>query len=322
MNDKLDLGIPEKALFRSEVQSAIREVDYRTGLSRFRPSRFYLGRGDLRPLGIDAILHVGYKFGDSHDHKLELLDTGKKSYSDLVTIIEAVTYADPEQLRVMRIDLCADVPGVPVLWFQPRVRVKYKRFANEIGQLKYERIGRGGIETLTAGKRPNLIRIYDKVAESKEQFRKILRKYSRDSESPTFENEFGFPENAIVTRVERQFGGDRIPECLNTFAKLPRAPEFNPFTSIEIIDGRGSRVPTIAECGGLTEWVIGTRYRELRDEMGMQQFRAFLNRHSQGNASRIIEKYSRFFAAGDDDCLDVGRIFSIYRQSAVRQLSA
>lgn len=227
MFDWIATRLPEHSLFRTEIQNFIRDIDYKTGLTRFKPSRFYMGRGDLRPLGIDALLHVGYKFGETHDHKLEILDAGKKCYSELVGIIEAVTYADPEQLEVIRLDLCADVPGVPVLWFQPRVRVKYKRFANEIGELKYEKIGQAGIETLTAGKRPNLIRIYDKVAESRVQFRKLLRRCSKDSELPNFEKEFGFPEDAVLTRVERQFGGDRIPEALNRFGKLSRAPDFN-----------------------------------------------------------------------------------------------
>ena len=135
---------------------------------------------DLRPVGIDALLHYGLKRkeGDPHEgeHKLELLDTGTKSYSGIVAEIEGTVESAIDDLDVMRIDLCADLYEVPVEWFLPRVRVKFKRVAYEMGILKYQKIGKAGIQTITAGKRPNIVRIYDKVAEYSEQLRRLKRK--------------------------------------------------------------------------------------------------------------------------------------------------
>jgi hypothetical protein len=64
---------------------------------------------------------------------------------------------------------------------------------------------------------------YDKVAESKMQFRKMKRKANKDADELDFEKEFGFPEDAVLTRVERQCGGGRIPEEVSTFGQLSRA---------------------------------------------------------------------------------------------------
>jgi hypothetical protein len=251
MIDKLDLRVPRSASFRPEVHKLIREIDYCRNTLRVRPTPYYAGVADLRPeLGIEAVLHAYCKNSDSHDHKLEIIDTGKKGYSDLAAVVEAVFDGNPESYGIMRIDLCADVPDVPVLWFLPRTRVKFKRYGNEIGDLKYGKIGQGTVETIMAGKRPNVFRFYDKVAESKMQFKKMLRKQSPDSDPLDFEAEFGFSPDSVLTRVERQFGGGRIPEGIDTFSKLHRLADYNPFDTLEILTGLAHR-PAIEQCSGI-----------------------------------------------------------------------
>jgi len=217
--------------------------------------------------------------------------------------------------------LCADLHGTPMDWFLHRSRVKFKRIAHEIGQFKYQRIGKAGIQTLSAGKRPNMVRFYDKVAEYKEQLRRMQRKRSSDAEELTLEGEFGVPANAVITRVERQFGGQRLPRIIDTFGKLSSLPEFNPFTNIEIRSGTGAKVPTIEECG-LDMWLTGTRLREMRDEMGEQQFRRFLSKNSTGNQSRYLKRYADFLQPEGDNLLTSGTLYETYRDSVIKQLSA
>jgi hypothetical protein len=53
----------------------------------------------------------------------------------------------------------------------------------------------------------------------------------------TLMSEFGVSEQATITRVERQFGGGRIPQVIDTFGELAKLPDFNPFTKIEVING-------------------------------------------------------------------------------------
>ena len=141
----------------------------------------------------------------------------------------------------MRIDLTADVPEIPVEWARQSIRFKFKRTEREHGEIKYGLIGRGKVETITAGSRPNVFRIYNKVAESKMQFRKMQRKQSHDSDPLDFEKEFGFRETDTVTRFERQCGGKGIPPQLGTFAmRRPKrnsctASKWFPRSSIRII---------------------------------------------------------------------------------------
>ena len=132
----------------------IREVNYATGAGFLRKSLHYAGIGDLRPFGIDGLLHYHYKRGNRGNHKLEMLNTGTKPYSALAALVDAVIDGPSDPLEVMRVDLCADVPGVPVSWFHPRLRIRYKRMSHQIGPLKYEIIGKAGNGDDQRGKTP------------------------------------------------------------------------------------------------------------------------------------------------------------------------
>ena len=320
MIDKLDLRIPGHAFFTDEVGRFIREIDYAGGNLRMKPSRYYAGIADLRPMGIDALLHVHYRFREPHDNKLEILDVGKKSYSEIVQLIQTVTPVDADELGVMRLDLCADVHNVPVMWFQPRARFEFKRFAREDGELKYAQLGNDGVQTLTAGKRPNVFRIYDKPAECRMQYQRLIRKRPADAPELDFQHEFGFAPDAVITRIERQMGGRDVAP-IPTFADIPRLPEFNPFNRLQIVAGENHVPPTVEEAG-LSDWLTGTRISQLAHEMGMQQFRRWLNRVSGGNASRMLDKYARYLPCADEDGITAERVYAIYRESTKQQLAA
>ena len=80
MIDKIECRLSMTATFRPEIQKLLRQIDCATGNRFMRSSRFYIGVGDLRPLGIDALLHYHCKQGNKGAHKLEMLDTGSKPY--------------------------------------------------------------------------------------------------------------------------------------------------------------------------------------------------------------------------------------------------
>ena len=325
MIDKLELRLPRVTLFRPAVREFLAESRHFKKSSRTMGSGRYEWVTNLRPIGIDALLHYSLKREEKDPHegesKLELLDTGKKGFSDLVVQIDETVECTPDDLDIMRIDLCADIHQVPVQWFLGRTRVKFKRIANEIGVPKYQRIGKAGIETISAGKRPNIVRVYDKVAECKDQLRKLQRKRSRDADELTLEREFGISENAVITRVERQFGGQRIPREIDCFGRLSRLPEFNPFTNIEIRNGTGANIPTIEECG-LDTWLSGDSLHRRQNEMGEQQFRRWLSKYSNGNAARYLKKYADFVQPDGDNVLTTETIFRTYRDSVMKQLAA
>jgi hypothetical protein len=224
-------------------------------------------------------------------------------------------------MGIMRIDLTADVKDVPVDWFKQHARFKFKRTEREYGEVKYEMIGRGEVETIMAGNRPNVFRIYNKVAESQVQFRRMQRRQNMDAEPLEFEKEFGFKDTDTLTRVERQCGGARIPVELQTFGSLHRAPDYNPFQTLEIVSSGLPTLPTPEECEGIDYFKgLGMHYKS--KEIGMQEFRKLLNRQSDGNAARTIQKYRRFFPDGREKSISNREIFEVYRSSVIRQLSA
>lgn len=325
MIDKLDIRLPRVTQLRSEPREFILESRYHENSSRTLKSGRYEWVTDLRPVGIDARLNYSLKREENDPHegesKLEIFDAGTKHFSELAAVIERTIEGSIDDLELMRIDLCVDVHEVPVDWFLSRTRVKFKRFSHEMGQLKYSRIGKAGIETIAAGKRPNMVRIYDKVAEYKEQIKRLNRKRSYDAEEATLKSEFGVSDRATITRVERQFGGGRLPQGIDVFGKLAKLPDFDPFTNIEIVNGTASKVPTRNECG-FDEWMKGTFLRQRQDEMGRQQFNRWLSVESSGNGPRYRKKYAAFLEPHVDDRLTTDTLFSAYRESVTKQLAA
>ncbi len=325
MIDKLECRLPRLTLFRPTVREFMLESRFFENSSRTMGSGRYAWVTNLGPVGIDALLHYGLKRpeNDPHEgeHKLELLDTGTKTYSGLVGQIEGTIEGPVDDLELMRIDLCADLYEVPVEWFLSRLRVKFKRVAYEMGNLKYQRIGKLGIQTITAGKRPNIVRIYDKVAEYAEQLKKRKRKQSFDADEISLKTEFGISERATITRIERQFGGGRIPTPIDCFGKLSELPNFDPFTNIEIANGTCAMLPTVKE-SGLDAWLTGTRLREMQDEMGLQQFNRWLSTNSAGNAARYKKKYAEFLRPEGNNLVTSETIFETYRESVLKQLAA
>ncbi len=325
MIDKLELRLPRLTLLRPAVREFILESRHFKNSSRAMGSGRYEWVTNLGPVGIDALLHYSLKReeNDPHEgeHKLELLDSGKRGYSGLVAQIEGVVEGPIDDLEFMRIDLCADMKGVPVQWFLGRLRVRFKRIAHEIGIQKYSRIGKAGIQTLSVRQRPNIVRVYDKVAECADQLRKLKRRRSRDADELTLEREFGISEEQVLTRVERQIGGQRIPREIECFGLLSQLPDFNPFTNIEIHNGTGATVPTITDCG-LDKWLTGTCLRQLQKEMGHQQFVRWLSENSGRNAARYRKRYADFLQPDGDNLLTVQSIFETYRESVMKQLAA
>jgi hypothetical protein len=166
-----------------------------------------------------------------------------------------------------------------------------------------------------------MVRIYDKVAESKMQFRKMKRKVSKDADELDFEKEFGFPEDAVLTRVERQCGGGRIPEEVAAFGQLSRAAYLNPFEALEITNSGQSQLPEVNDCDSVNEWLIGMQVNRMIQEMGMQTFRRWLNRNSNGNGARLLKRIHSFLPGSGDCALTVQTIVATYRASVIKQLS-
>lgn len=319
MIDKVEVRVPAKAQFSPTFQKLYCEISRDPKINPFRSSQHYLRVGDLRPFDYQAILHMHcIRDKKQGNHKLELLDTGQMSYSAMRHEIERIFDLDGRRLPLMRVDLAVDIRDLPVAWFVAHVRARWKQWVADIG-LEYARMGRRQIQTFYLGKRPNCFRIYDKLAEFHYQYTQLTRRLSDAAELPTFEEQYGYPENGIVlTRVERQMGGGRVPAQIDTFGKLKTSHEFNPFQNLEVI-AAGVRSPQIEDYG-LNRFGFGMWLRSLAEDIGMHRLRAFLHKHSGRHAARVLEEYREFLPA--EAGITAERLYATYQDSVTRQLAA
>jgi hypothetical protein len=212
--------------------------------------------------------------------------------------------------------------GVPVSFFQDALRAAYKQVANDIEKAdQFVRMGRGEIQTIYLGSRPNCFRIYNKIAELKKQYAALKRSETKEQTLPSFQDMYGYPsEGFILTRVERQYGGSRIPAELSTLRALKEnALFFDPFSSVELIAG-GAPEPN-PDGYELMKFLAGKGLRQLIHEQGMQRARRFVNQRSKGNAARTFRELSDFLPSTFDGFRTVD-LTRQYRDSVQRQLQA
>ena len=309
MVDKLEVRIPGRASFTREFSQLYRDVGGDPKV--FRGSRLYLKVGDLREFDYPMLLHL-YSFHGTCNHKVELIETGGMTYDGMLHEIERVFALPAATGEIMRLDLAADVQGIPVSWFHDRVRVRFKQFACEIGQ--YSQMGRE-IQTLYFGKRPNCFRVYDKLAEHRYQYRKVLQKVSPDADPPAFQELYGYPERGCtLTRVERQMAGGRVPEQFQTVGDLPKALSFDPFEPMEFV-AAGQAEPNPDAYKPVT-WLAGMGMRHMIERDGFQQARAFIN-HRGRNWNKLSKTLADFFPAAEGITRDA--LLDSFRGSLWRQ---
>jgi hypothetical protein len=234
MIDKLDLRIPRQAEFTPLFGRLYGELRAQEK-GPFHATRGYEFTGDLRGYGFNARLNLLCR-GDSNvgNHKLELIDVGKMSRPQILQEIAGIFDVDAYSLEVMRADYAVDLTHLPVQWFRESVRVEHKRHrAAVMGERYYSEKGTGDIQTLYFGKRPNTIRIYDKLAEYMHRYRTMVRYLGKDVELPSFESLYGISnQGSILTRVERQIGG-RIPAEIGTLRQvIDSGSGFRPFSKV------------------------------------------------------------------------------------------
>lgn len=299
--DKLEIRVPAAVPFRPEFGALYSELrsDLKGPFRKRGPH--YTLTGDLRAYGYDAILHLHCMHGQGN-HKLELLDTGKRGFSFLLGDCERIFDIDPLKCGVMRVDCATDVPDVGVLWFHQRARVRWKQFANEIGEmcmeppsanasLPYSQMGKREIQTLYFGKRPNCYRIYDKVAEWRAEYRRL-----RGRDSAALARRM-MSAGATAEEIEWRFKNEGLnpdaDESVRSFEGIYGVPESGyTLTRCERQIG-GGQVPTIPATGKpAKEWerldTIAALKKRLLDYNPYREFEIV----DGGQAEPVRESYS------------------------------
>jgi hypothetical protein len=197
--------------------------------------------------------------------------------------------------------------------------VKRKQFSSRIEksfeqELQFIGMGTAWAQTLYAGKRPNLIRIYNKLAEWRMQLRKLeiqFRRFNKGIEdlemteeqryygrriAPSFEEYcrargYQLQRDSILTRIERQFVGGSIPPELATLNDLRHAHEFHPFAELQIIGTEpaqnfDSPPPNVS----VRNWLAAIGLENVKEQLGSAQLaRSVVFKHANGNGKRLLE---------------------------------
>jgi hypothetical protein len=311
MIDKLEVRVPERTSFTGAFECVFEGM----GLSS---SRHYKLVADLRPYSYNSILHYSCNHGKERNHKLELVDTGAMTLAEMTEDIQRVFKVDARNLSIMRLDLAVDIEGIGVSWFAEHTRVQYKRWLANLGVIDTAEMGNREIQTLYYGKRPNVIRIYNKIEEFRTQFRRMLRHVPAGVTPPTFEERFGVPESGyVLTRVERQMGGGKIPSALETVGDLRNCDVFNPFDGLEFIsDGRREPIPSEYK---FMEYLAGMQLRHLAETQGMHAAITHITRHSKRNKKWALKKFGDFLPVPTAEDLTRERLFELFQRSMAVQ---
>jgi hypothetical protein len=317
--DKLEVRVQHSAPFTRSFNELYRELHHSEPKANpFRPSQLYGQSGDLRLFGFSSILHMHSKWGRGN-HKLELLSTGDMIDRDIHREISSVFDVEPGSLEIMRIDLAADVVGVPVGFFHHSARVIRKQWRAEFDDYCYQ-MGKRGIETLYFGKRPTCIRIYNKIAEWEQEFRKEFRKLPEDAPKPSFEDIYRYGLGDVLTRVERQCGGGKVPPGIKTISDLPDLLDCNPFEALEIY----APPPTLPapESYSPRNFLAGIGLNTEIRQRGLAVVISDINRRSPGNASRLVKQFREFIPAQESKIITNSELLDRFRESTAKQFPA
>ena len=320
MIDKADFRIPEFAQPGPVLAEVFAHLKKGYPVPPFRHSHLYQYSADLREhFGVDAIVHLYCRRGRPN-HKVEIVDAGEKTLEEIAAIVASLFLDDPWTLATMRADLAADIPGVPVPWFQHHAVVNRKQFASQIKksderELQFVGMGTAVAQTIYAGKRPDFLRIYDKNAELKRQLRRLeteCDRFNRRMEgmelsdeqryygrriAPTIEefcraHGYQYREGDVLTRVERQIGGNRVPPELATMNDLRFAHELeNPFKGLKIVGTEPIlNTNSVPEGVPMRDFLAALGLTFLTQQLGsVQQAHSFVRKNSNGNGKRILD---------------------------------
>ena len=206
MIDKLECVIELGKPFRPVAADMRDAVTRGSKLIPFKRTPYYNAVVDLRDtdLKVDALWHMQSRHGAHHD-KIELLHTGEKVWDDMYTALGSIYAGSPDELPVRRADLCADT-DIGIDWYVRSVRCDRKRIERQFGEIQlldgegkrvdFMEVAKRKVETVQFGNRPNVTRIYDKVAETADRYEKAKRRMQRETRDNVAEillNDAGWP---------------------------------------------------------------------------------------------------------------------------------
>jgi hypothetical protein len=214
MIDKIELKVGASVRLTKEFYDLQRYTDRKNS-----NQRRYHSVLDFRSVGLDLRLHQTSI--PNIPNKLETMDSGQHTAQQIRSDIERLVEGDVDCLEIARVDMAADVVGVDMDWFRTHTDVMYKRKLDEYGAKASHpyKLEQSKTQTLTFGRHPNLVRIYDKIAQLRHEY-DLLRRSNRNLVFADVLAPYGWSEETTITRVERQFGVSTLPKVFQTFGAL------------------------------------------------------------------------------------------------------
>lgn len=305
MIDTAHFRVPWNVPFTAEFEDMRKQAEKPTpagaGLGIWRRSQYYERTGMFEVMGLDVVFHERCSMTKLPNHKIEILKTGEKSLAEIWDISRRMFHCDPDDLGIMRADLTADIPEVPVPWFRDHTLVSHKRTTRIIGEIpntRFMTVASGVAETLYAGKSPNQFRIYDKTGERMFQLKRENHKIaalnkkslldSRPGESVvlpmmTFEQMFGYDPKKVITRVEVAIHGKSLEKIgLVRAADLRKTPWMHPFEKIKFINDK--KLDCDPSLYSNDEWCAGLYWQSVARQHGIaaakrEMYRMHGNKH-------------------------------------------
>lgn len=321
--DKSDVRVDARVPYTKEFAEIV-EASRNQERSPWRRSEHFASTADFRPFGYDVRLHCFSLKTKKPIHKLEIYDTGEKTYQEMRRLIGSVFDCNPDRLGLMRVDLCADIHGVGVGWFKRHTIVQLKQTNREFGQVyPYQTICKGRAETLYAGVKPNQIRIYNKTEERMVQWGRYARRLSKeapDMEPTPYEVMFGHSETEIITRVERQIAARDLGRMgFSDFGSLQKAAFMSPFQKVVFYEA--SRSEPSLEKYGYKRWLAGMYLRQMVQEQGLAQVRGWMKEQLGRNLYREWSTMSEFLNVPDSLIgIDSSTLHKAFHSTLERQL--
>lgn len=333
MIDRFDLRVPDRPRpFTYELERLIGDA----GDEMWQKSRSWERIGDLRQFGIPAIAHIGCKLSKTPFHKLQVLEGGKKRFGEVVEIGKRVFRGEPEEWEVMRSDLTADIPDVPVQWFREHVYFACKRTVREFGYIPAEvpvkSVRSSRAQTLYGGVAPNQTRIYDKVGETLHRYKKMERQFAHRSKvsgieyvMPDFQTFSGFGLGSVLTRVERACVGRDLDKLgITTLESLRNADRLHPFTHVRFFSE--SVEPLRRQDWDWKTWYIGEGLKADIEAYGLDNAREMMRARLKSNLPRWWNKLQPFIRAACADYRQHGissaQLQASYEDSTRYQMAA
>jgi hypothetical protein len=320
MIDKLDLRIPRLIPFSRSFKEHYDELHTK---NVFHRTDYYAHSADLSAYGIDARLSLYALKGRENGHKLELRRVSRMSRTEIQQVIRAVFDVFPNTLKVARVDFAVDVPNITVDWCRKNMEVRYKRARGAItSDPSMGHFAGSIIETLYFGKRPNLIRIYDKRAqlhhEAKTQATRIQQPGFRASFDQTSSSRADVA--LALTRIERQIGKG-LPKEIETLGNLlSPSLTFDPFDCLKITNSPPA--PIISPEESFETRSTALFLFDLIHAEGRQAANAYVRKHGNGNTKKIWNKYdSLLVGTADDAGLNDERLREMFSMSLISQLA-